>query len=119
MCYLDLGNNTVVAGSHLDSGHLGNAEGDCLTLGGHDDDLLVELDARLVAEQTGDHELGTIANGVDGRVFDDDTLVGKQECLERSDRSSQVRLVVVIVVNPLGVENVVHRDHGVLLPKGK
>lgn len=44
---LDLGNNAVVAGGELDSGHLSDTNGDSLTLGGHEDNLLVALNTGL------------------------------------------------------------------------
>lgn len=44
---LDLGDDTVVAGGELDGGHLSDTNGDSLTLGGHEDDLLVDLNAGL------------------------------------------------------------------------
>lgn len=44
---LDLGNNTVVTGGHLNGGHLGNTQSDGLTLGGHEDNLLVVLNGSL------------------------------------------------------------------------
>jgi len=43
---LDLGDDTVVAGGELDSRHLSNGNGDGLTLGGDQDNLLVNLNAR-------------------------------------------------------------------------
>lgn len=89
---LDLGDDAVVAGGKVDGGHEGNAEGDGLSLGGHDDDLLVDLDVGLVSEETGDHELGAIADGVDGRVLDHQSLVARQERLERADDPAEVGL---------------------------
>jgi hypothetical protein len=58
-------------------------ERDSLTLGGHEDDLLVDLNTLLEPQQTGKHELGTIADGVDGAVLDHDTLVAHQKTLQR------------------------------------
>jgi hypothetical protein len=37
----------VVAGGHLNGGHLSNTQGNGLTLGGHEDNLLVVLNAGL------------------------------------------------------------------------
>jgi hypothetical protein len=70
----------------------------------------VNLNALLEAEETGKHELGTVADGVDGAVLDDDTLVAGQKRLEGRDDGTQIRLVTVVVVEPLGVENVVQRN---------
>ena len=115
---LDLGDDSVVARGHLGGGHLGDGEGDGLTLGGDEDDLLVELDGGLVAEQTWDHELGTVAHGVDGAVLDHHTLVTGEEHLEGLDHPPEVGLVPGVVKHPLGVEDVVHRAHGVRLGEG-
>ena len=107
---LDLCDDSVVAGRELDGGHLGDSDGDGLSLGGHENDLLVELNVgfceregsfrgrsthegerRTVAKETGDHELGSVADGVDGTVLDNDTLVASKEDLERSNDSTKVR----------------------------
>lgn len=65
---LDLGDDAVVARGHVGGGHLRNAERDGLTLGGHHHDLLADLNALLIAEQTRDHELGTYKEN----IIDDD-----------------------------------------------
>jgi hypothetical protein len=70
----------------------------------------VDLDTLLEAQQTGKHELGTVADGVDRAVLNNDTLVARQETLEGRDDVAQVGLVAVVVVNPLRVENVVQSD---------
>lgn len=44
---LDLGNDTVVARGHLDGRHLGVGKGNSLTLGGHQNNLLVVLNTSL------------------------------------------------------------------------
>lgn len=108
---LDLGNNTVVAGGEFDGGHLSDTDGDGLTLGGHKDDLLVALNAGLVAEKTGDHQLSTVADGVDSAVLNDDTLVAGEQRLKRADDLAEVRLVAVVVVDPLGVHDIVQSNH--------
>lgn len=82
----------MVARRELNGSHLSNTDRDGLSLGSHDDDLLVQLDVGLVAEETGDHELGTVADGVDSRVLDDDALVAGEEGFERSDDAAEVRL---------------------------
>lgn len=89
---LDLGDDAVVARREVHGRHERNTERNGLSLGGHEDNLLVDLDVGLVPEQTGDHELGSVADGVDGRVLDDQPLVAGKERLERSDDSSEVRL---------------------------
>lgn len=112
---LDLGDDAVVARGKVDRRHEGDAEGDGLTLGRHEDDLLADLDVGLVAKKTRDHELGTVADGIDGRVLDDKPLVAGQERLERADDPPEVRLVARVVVDPLGVKDVVHADDVVVL----
>ncbi len=68
------------------------------------------VDAGVVAQQTGKHQLGAVADGVDGRVLDHEALVGAEQGLERHDDLAQVRLVAAVVILPLGVEDVVQRD---------
>lgn len=65
---------------------------------------------RTIAEETGKHELGTVADGVDGAVLDDKTLVGGQESLEGRNDLAEIRLVAGVVHGPLGVKNVVEGD---------
>jgi hypothetical protein len=78
----------------------------------------VDLNALLEAEETGKHELGTVADGVDRAVLNNDTLVAGQKRLEGRDDGTQVRLVTVVVVEPLGVENVVQRNEALGLVHG-
>jgi hypothetical protein len=115
---LDLGNDAVIARCHLNSGHLCVGEGDGLTLGGHEDDFLVDLNALLETEKTGKHKLRTVADGVDGAVLHDNALVAGQKTLEGRDDSAEVRLVAVVVVDPLGVKNVVESDQALGLVHG-
>lgn len=67
---------------------------------------------------TGKHELGTVAHGVDGAVLDHETLVRAEQRLERADDPAEVRLVHRVVVEPLGVEDVVERDEALVLVHG-
>lgn len=97
-------------GSILNSAHLGNTDSNGLALSGHEDDLLVGVNAGIVPQQTGKHQLGAVADGVDSRVLDDKALVRAEERLERLDDLAQVRLVAAVVVLPLGIENIVQRD---------
>jgi hypothetical protein len=71
-----------------------------------------------VSKETRNHELGTVADGVDGRVLDNDTLVGSQESLKRADDSPEVALVALVVIEVLCVQNIVQRDHALLLVHG-
>jgi hypothetical protein len=70
----------------------------------------VDLNALLEAKQTRKHKLGTVANGVDRAVLDDNALVAGQKALEGSDNVTEHGLVAVVVVKPLGVKNVVKSD---------
>ena len=115
---LDLGNNTVVARGHLDGGHLSDTDGNSLTLGGDENDLLVDINARLVAKKTGKHELGAVADGVNGAVLHDHTLVAGEERLEGGDDGAESRLVALVIVDPLGIKDVVESGHAVLLVHG-
>lgn len=107
---LNLSNNTMIASGHLDSRHLRIGERNGLTLGGHEDNLLVDLDTLLESQQTRQHELSTIADGVNRAVLNNDTLIAHQEAFKRRDDLAQVSLVAVVVVQPLSVKNVVQSD---------
>jgi hypothetical protein len=78
---LNLCNNTVVTRRHLNGGHLRIGECDGLALGGHQNNLLVDFNALLKSQQTGKHELGTVADGVNGAVLHNNALVARQETL--------------------------------------
>jgi len=148
---LNLSNDSVIARREVDGGHERDTESDGLSLGGHDNDLLVDLDVGFVSQESGNHELGSVADGVDGGILDHESLVSGEEGLERSNDSSEVGLwrkekakrererlinssckdasfldllrpsdfkvikkgkltISSVVVNPLGIENVVHGD---------
>jgi len=115
---LGASDDSVIAGGNGGGGHLGDGEGNGLTLGGDQDDLAANLNATLVSEDTGKHELGSVAHRVDGGVLDDDPGVGGQEDLERHDDSAEVVLVVGVLEVPLGIKDVVHGDHGLVLLEG-
>jgi hypothetical protein len=100
----------VVARRHLNSGHLRICERNCLSLGGHQNNLLVDLNALLESQQTRKHELGTVADGVDGAVLNDNALVARQKALEGRNNVAQEGLVAVVVVHPLGIEDIVQGD---------
>jgi hypothetical protein len=63
-----------------------------------------------VSQETGKHELGTVADSVNGAVLDDQTLVRGQESLKRRDDLAEVRLVAGVVHLPLSIEDVVESD---------
>ena len=102
----------VVAGGDGARSHDSDGQGNSLTLRGDEDDLLLNLDVGLVTQDARKHELRAIADGVDGGVFDDDTRVASEEDLEGHDDTTQVVLLAVVLVVPLGVLDVVKGDHG-------
>lgn len=112
---LDLGDNSVVAGGQLYGGHLRDTEGNGFSLGGHQDNLLVDLDALLVTEETGNHELSTVADSIDGTVLDHDTFIGGEERLEGPDNTAEVGLITGVVHHPLRVQQIVKSDDTVIL----
>ena len=112
---LDLGNDTVVAGRELDGRHLGDSKSDGLSLSGNKNNLLIDLNALLVAQETGNHEFGTVADGVDGAVLDDDALISSEERLQRADDAAEVGLITSVVHHPLGIQNVVQSHDVVVL----
>ena len=78
-------------------GHLCVGESDGLTLGGHENDFLVDLNALLETEKTGQNELITVVDSVNRAVLDDNALVASQKTLKGRDDSAEVRLVAVVV----------------------
>lgn len=115
---LDLSHNAVVTRRHLDSRHLRIGERNGLTLGRHEHNLLVDLDSLFEAQQARQHKLGSVTDGVDRAVLDNNTLVAHQEALERRDDLAQVGLVAVVVIQPLGVEDVVQSNEVLSLVHG-
>lgn len=107
---LDLGDDAVVAGRHLDSAHLRNTNSNSLTLGGDENNLLVHINVLGVSQQTGQRELGTVADGVDSGILNNETLVSAQESLQGMDNLAKEGFVTAVVVGPLGIENIVKRD---------
>ena len=85
-----------------------------LALARDDDDLLIQLDAVLVAQHARQQNLRAVAHGIDGAVLDHEALVRREQRLERAHDATQVRLVLVVLVHVLRVEHVVHRGHVVL-----
>lgn len=65
-------------------------------------------------EETWNHELRTVAHGVDSAVLNDDTLVGREEALQRRDDLPQVRLITLVVIQPLCIHNIVQSDHALV-----
>ena len=75
----------MVARCHDCRSHLGDADGDGFSLGGHHDHLAV---ANVVgkSQEAGDHELGAVAYRVDGAILDYEALVAEQKSLEGGAR---------------------------------
>lgn len=63
-----------------------------------------------IAEETGKHELSTVADGVDSAVLDDKTLVRNEKSLERRDDLAEVGLVAGVVHGPLSIQNIVQSN---------
>lgn len=85
---LDLGDDTMVAGSHFNGRHHRDADGDRLALCSDQDALLVLLDIGLVPQQTRQHQLGTIGYGIHSTVLDDEPLVANEQGLQRLNNLS-------------------------------
>ncbi len=70
----------------------------------------MSLNAGLISKKTRQHQLRTVANGVDSRVFNDKTLVRHEQRFQRLDDLAQQRLVSSVIVQPLGILYIVQRD---------
>ena len=106
---LGLGDDTVVTTSDIGSGHLSNSQGDSFTLGGDQNDLLSNLwngldalsqikyyyfDVRFELQDTGNHELSTVADGINATVLNDNTRVRGQKDFHGHNDLSQGRFVL-------------------------
>jgi hypothetical protein len=60
------------------------------TFSGHEDYFFMHGYVRLIPQKTRDHEFGTIANGVDSTVFNDNALVAHHQALQWPDDAPQV-----------------------------
>lgn len=69
-----------------------------------------DVNGPTVSQETGEHELGAVAHGVDGTVLDDESLIRGQEGLQGSNDAAQVGLVAGVVHGPLRIEHVVQGD---------
>lgn len=68
-----------------------------------------------ISKQTWNHQLGTVADGIDSTVLDHDSLVCGEKGLKRGDHSSQIRLITGVVLHPLRIQHVMESDHVSLL----
>ena len=112
---LDLGDTAMIASGHDSRGHLSNGNSDGLTLGRHQDYLVIDVNVVCEPKQTGDHQLGTVADGIHSGILDDHSLVVRKEGLEGHDNSAEVGLVLGAVIDVLGIKDVVHGNHIVRL----
>ena len=110
--------NAVIASCNCRGGHLSNGKGDSLTLSGDKGNLVADLDVAFITEDTGEHELGAIADSVDGGVLDYNTLVADKENFEGHNNAAEIFFVVVLLEVPLSILDVVHRHHGLVLFEG-
>ena len=67
------------------------------------------------SQETRNHELSTVAHSTNGTVLDDNTLVGSKQALKRTDNTSQVRFVALVIHHILRIQNVVERNHSLIL----
>lgn len=67
------------------------------------------------AEETRNHELCTVADGVNSAVLDDNTLVGCEKTLKGTDDPAQIRFVALVVIQPLRIHDIVQSDHTLVL----
>lgn len=111
-------NDAVVASRDGRGGHRSDGDRDGFSLGGDEDDLAADFDAGLVTEDSREHKLGSVADGVDRGVLDDNPGVLDEEDLKGHDDSAEIGLVAELVVVPLGVFDVVHGHHSLVLLKG-
>jgi hypothetical protein len=93
-------------------------KGNGLTLGGHEDNLLMDFNALLESQQTRQHELSTVADSVDRAVLNNNAFVAHEQTLKRGDDPAQVGLVTVVVHNPLRIEYIVQGDEVLSLIHG-
>lgn len=71
-----------------------------------------------MAEKTRNHQLSTVGDSVDSAVLDDNTLVAGEQRLQGLDDAAEVRLVTLVVINPLGIHDIVQSNHTALLVHG-
>ena len=101
--------------------YLGNADGDGFTLGGHQDNFIANLNTIRESQQTGNHQLGTIANSIHSRVLHHNLLMLQQQDFQRTDHTTQVFFSLIInhsiihsftylsiLIVPLGIQDIMH-----------
>ena len=72
---LDFRNNAMVTSSKFNSRHKCNSQSNSLSFRSHEHNFLVNRNVGFVSEKSGDHEFGTVTDGVDGTVLHYNTLV--------------------------------------------
>eukprot|EP00756_Hemistasia_phaeocysticola_P014801 Hpha_TRINITY_DN15360_c3_g9::TRINITY_DN15360_c3_g9_i1::g.90449::m.90449 len=111
---LDLRYDTVIASGDHRGGHLRDTDSNTLPLRRHHNNLITGLDAVLEAQKSGEHELGSVADGVNGSVLQHKALVAREEHFTGEDYSTEVRIVLVRFVHPLRVQQIMHRRQPVV-----
>lgn len=61
--------------------------------------LVINFNAIFKAQEAWKHELGSVADGIDGGVFDDQALVISEHCFKGHDDPSQIAVIVHIVLH--------------------
>ena len=105
----------MVASSDGRSCHLGDGQSDSFTLCRDEDDLLANFNIGLVAQDSGQHKLSSVAHCINRGVLHDNSLVAGEQDLEGHDHAPQIAFIVVLVVVPLGIFDIVHCHHRLVL----
>ena len=84
-------------------------------LHGYDWDT-VTVTAKSMTENTSMGMTGpvTVSGATYSRVLDKDFLVADKQCLQRFDDSSQVLVILVVVVHVHGIQHIMHGHHPIL-----
>lgn len=78
----------------------------------------MDFNTSLEPQQAWNHELGTICDGIDSRIFDYEALVADQQALKRLDDCTEVAIVAIGIILPLSVKDIVHSDKALLFGHG-
>ena len=105
----------MVAGGHHGGGHLSNTHGDRLSLGGHQHHLVANLDVVREAQKTGEHQLGSITDGVHSGVLHHNALVLQQKDFQWTHHTAEIGVALSVLIAPLSIQHVVHGHHAVVL----
>ena len=77
---------------------------------------IVTVTAKSMTENTSMGMTGpvTVSGVTYSRVLDKDFLVADKQCLQRFDDSSQVLVILVVVVHVHGIQHIMHGHHPIL-----